>query len=73
MSTPRVHIVHTTTEELVAERDAILREHPKLAEVDPSEFCCSGCVEHDIAAVYGYDAAEAWTRLQNLYFLLEDT
>jgi hypothetical protein len=68
MADPRV--IHKTTEELRAEVDAILREHPKLATVDPTEFCCSGCVQHDIAAVYGYEASDAWQKLEELYFLL---
>jgi hypothetical protein len=67
---PRVHTVHVTAEELRAKREAILREHPKLANVDPSEFCCSGCVEHDIAEVYGFEALDAWVELQNIEYLL---
>ncbi|UYL87639.1 hypothetical protein SEA_VRESIDENCE_34 [Arthrobacter phage VResidence] len=70
MADPRVHVVHVTAEELRAERDAILREFPGLKSVDPAEFCCSGCVEHDIAEVYGFDAADAWQKLDGLNFLL---
>lgn len=66
-------VIHKTTEELRAEVAEILREHPKLASVDPSEFCCSGCVQHDIAEAWGWDAADAWERLQDLYFLLGGT
>ncbi|UJQ86823.1 hypothetical protein PQE16_gp33 [Arthrobacter phage Reedo] len=63
-------IIHTTAEELRAKREELLREHPKLADVDPTEFCCSGCVAHDVAEVYGFEALDAWEALQEIEFLL---
>jgi hypothetical protein len=66
-------IVHKPAEELRAEIAEILREHPSLDGLDPSEACCSGCFTHEVAGAFGWDAADAWERLQSLYFLLGGT
>lgn len=71
MSDP--HIVHKSREELRAEVAEILRSYPYLEGLDPAEACCSGCFWTEVAGAYGWDAADAWERLQSLYFLLGGT
>lgn len=63
-------VVTLTQREIREQIEVIYRAHPSLKGLDPSEACCSGCFQHEVAGAYGWDAADAWEQLQSLYFLL---
>jgi hypothetical protein len=72
MSEKRAHVVTLTQRDIQTKINEILDCHPSLKDVTKSDYCCSGCLEHDIAGAFGYAATDAWRELEGLYFLLGD-
>ena len=63
-------INHLSDEDIQKKIDEIYKEFPALKGYEPSSSC-AGCVSWDVGDRFGWDAADAWDELQDLYFLLD--